>query len=44
MKIAIISDLLIVENNGTTITTKRLIENMKKRGHDVRIVSTLAPQ
>lgn len=41
MKIAIITDVLGEENNGTTITTKRLIENMKKRGHDVRVVSPL---
>lgn len=41
MKIAIISDVLGEENNGTTITTKRLIENMKKRGHEVEVVSPL---
>ena len=41
MKIAIITDVLGEENNGTTITTKRLIENMKKRGHEVLVVSPL---
>lgn len=41
MKIAIITDVLGEENNGTTITTKRLIENMKKRGHQVKVVSPL---
>ena len=35
MKIAIIADVLGQENNGTTITVKRLIDNLKKRGHDV---------
>lgn len=41
MKIGIITDVLGEENNGTTITTKRLIENMKKRGHEVLVVSPL---
>ena len=31
MKIAIITDVLGEENNGTTITTMRLIENMKQK-------------
>lgn len=39
MKIAIVTDVLGVENNGTTITTKRLIENLKERGHQVNVVS-----
>lgn len=39
MKIAIITDVLGEENNGTTITTKRLIENMREKGHEVFIVS-----
>lgn len=39
MKIAIITDVLGEENNGTTITAKRLIENMKARGHEVFVVS-----
>ena len=39
MRIAIITDVLGEENNGTTITTKRLIENMKKKGHEVFVVS-----
>ena len=39
MKIAIITDVLGEENNGTTITTKRLIENMRKRNHQVLVVS-----
>lgn len=41
MKIAIIADVLGEENNGTTITTKRLIENMKAKGHEVFVVSPL---
>ena len=39
MKIAIISDVLGEENNGTTITIKSLIENLKKRNHSVVVVS-----
>ena len=39
MKIAIIADVLGEENNGTTITVKRLINNLKARGHEVTVVS-----
>lgn len=39
MKIAIIADVLGEENNGTTITVKRLIKNLKMRGHEVEVVS-----
>lgn len=39
MKISIIADVLGDENNGTTITVKRLIDNLKKRGHNVKVVS-----
>lgn len=41
MKITIIADVLGRENNGTTITIKRLIEGLKKRGHSVRVVSPM---
>lgn len=41
MKITIVCDVLGQENNGTTITAKRLIEKLKERGHDVRVVSPL---
>lgn len=41
MKITIVTDVLGVENNGTTITVKRLIENLKLRGHEVRVISPL---
>lgn len=41
MKIAIISDVLGEQNNGTSITTKRLIDSMKERGHEVFVVSPL---
>lgn len=44
MKIAIITDVLGEENNGTTITTKRLIENMQKKGHEVFVVSPSTSQ
>ena len=39
MKIAIIADVLGEENNGSTITDKRLIKILKMRGHDVEDVS-----
>ncbi len=40
MKIAIIADVLGEENNGTSITVTRLIANLKKRGHEVYVVSS----
>ena len=39
MKITIIADVLGAENNGTTITAKRLIHHLKERGHEVRVIS-----
>ena len=39
MRIAIIADVLGEENNGTTITVKRLIDHLKERGHQVKVVS-----
>ena len=39
MRIAIIADVLGEENNGTSVTVKRLILNLKNRGHDVLVVS-----
>lgn len=41
MKITIVTDVLGEENNGTTITCKRLIQNLKDRGHEVKVVSPL---
>lgn len=38
MRIAIVADVLGEENNGTTITVKRLINNLKARGHEVFVV------
>ena len=43
MTIAIIADVLGEENNGTSITVKRLICNLKKRGHEVLVVSPDKP-
>ncbi len=40
MVITLICDVFGAENNGTTITAKRLIEGLQKRGHSVRMVST----
>ena len=39
MRIAVIADVLGEENNGTSITVKRLISNLESRGHDVLIVA-----
>ncbi len=39
MRITVIADVLGEENNGTTITVKRLINNLRKRGHEVSVVS-----
>ena len=38
MRITIVTDVLGEENNGTTITVKRLINNLKARGHNVSVV------
>lgn len=38
MRITIVTDVLGEENNGTTITVKRLINNLKARGHKVFVV------
>lgn len=40
MKITIVADVFGQTNNGTSAAAFRLIENMKKRGHEVKIVST----
>ncbi len=39
MKLTIIADIFGEKNNGTSITARRLVENMKARGHEVRVVS-----
>lgn len=39
MRIAIVADVLGEENNGTSITVKRLIHNLKARGHEVFVIS-----
>lgn len=39
MIITIIADVYGNQNNGTAITAQRLIESLKKRGHEVRLVS-----
>jgi len=38
MKIAVICEVLGQANNGTTIAALNLIEYLKKKGHDVRVV------
>ena len=40
MKILIVIDQYDGANNGTTISSRRFVENLKKRGNDVRIIST----
>ena len=39
MVITVVADVLGKANNGTTITILRLIESLKARGHEVRVVS-----
>ena len=39
MRITIVADVLGEENNGTTITIKRLINGLIEKGHDVVVVS-----
>ena len=39
MIITIVADVLGAENNGTTITIKRLISGLIERGHTVKVVS-----
>lgn len=41
MKLTIVADVLGEENNGTTITIKRLIDGLVKRGNEVNVVSPL---
>lgn len=41
MIITIVADVLGEENNGTTITAKRLTKHLKERGHTVKVVSPL---
>lgn len=43
MKIAIVTDVLGEQNNGTSITAHRLIEGLKARGHTVNIVAPNLP-
>lgn len=38
MKIAIVSDVLGEENNGTTIAAMNLIRSLKEKGHEVRVI------
>lgn len=39
MKIAIVADVFGQHNNGTSITAMRLIDNMRSRGHEVKVIS-----
>ena len=40
MKILLVMDQFENANNGTTISAIRFAEGLKKRGHEVRILST----
>lgn len=39
MIVTIVADVFGKENNGTAITARRLIDSLKERGHEVRVVS-----
>ena len=38
MIIAVVSDVLGEENNGTTIAAMNLIRSLKAKGHEVRVI------
>ena len=40
MNITIVADVFGKQNNGTTITIKRLIDGLRDRGHNVKLVSS----
>ncbi len=40
MKILIVIDQYDGANNGTTISARRFVDNLRKKGHEVKIVST----
>ena len=40
MNVTIVSDVFGEQNNGTTITIKRLIDGLEKRKHNVKVIST----
>lgn len=40
MKILIVIDQYDGANNGTTISARRFVDNLRKRGNDVRVIST----
>lgn len=42
MKITLVCDVFGEENNGTTITARRLIDGLQARGHEVRMLSTFS--
>lgn len=39
MKIALVTDVYGETNNGTCVTARRLVENMRARGHEVTVIS-----
>jgi glycosyltransferase involved in cell wall biosynthesis len=39
MKITLVADVYSAQNNGTSITARRLVDSMKARGHEVTVVS-----
>lgn len=40
MNITIVADVFGKQNNGTTITIRRLIDGLKKKGHNVKVISS----
>lgn len=39
MRIALVADMYGEENNGTTITARRLVDSMRAKGHEVTVIS-----
>ncbi len=40
MKIAIIIDQYLAETNGTTTSTRRFVQALREKGHEVRVITT----
>lgn len=40
MKITLVADVYGEQNNGTSITAERLVEGLKRRGHEVVVISS----
>ncbi len=44
MRIVFVIDMFDVKKNGTTMTARRFVEELRKKGHEVRVISTGQPE